>query len=375
MAPDWRKLAFAVFTAAALGAGTMTVAFGQAPKGPEAEAQADEEPEADEAAKSKPGAKTAGKKKQDPAEARRIVDAASKLVDAGKNEEAARSLSATLSGGNLPPATLAKAFYVRGLAYKQQGKTAQAISDFTSALWLKGGLGGNERADALKHRSAAYRDAGLADPGEASVAEAPKSKSWWGGETGSTGSSSTSGTGGNWFNNIFGGTSSASAASKAPEAKEPETKAKAEPAPAAKGPSVSSGWASGTEVNVQKEARADTRPEPPPPPPAAKAPPPVAKAPPPAPESPPPSAKADGRFKVQLGVVRTQAEAQALATKAKREYASALAAREPEIAQAVYGNMGSFYLVRVGPFATVQETQAVCAKLKGSGFDCMSVTR
>lgn len=374
MAPDWRKFAFAVIAATALGAGTMTAAFGQAAKGPNAGAQADED--ADDAAKSQPGAKSAGKKKQDPAEARRIVDAASKLVDAGKNEEAARALSTALSGGNLPPATLAKAFYVRGLAYKQQGKTAQAISDFTSALWLKGGLGGSERADAIKHRSAAYREAGLADPGETAVAEAPKSKSWWGGETGSTGSSSSSGgSGSNWFNNIFGGASSASAASKVPEAKEPEAKAKAEPSPAAKGPSAS-GWASGTEVNVQKEARADPRPEPPPP--AAKAaPPPVAKAPPSAaePPAPPPSAKAGGRFKVQLGAVRTQAEAQALASKAKREYASALAAREPEIAQAVYGNMGSFYLVRVGPFATVQETQAVCAKLKGSGFDCMSVTR
>jgi cell division septation protein DedD len=78
---------------------------------------------------------------------------------------------------------------------------------------------------------------------------------------------------------------------------------------------------------------------------------------------------------VQLAAVRTQEEALAVAAKAKREYAAALAAREPEIDQAVFGNMGAFYRVRVGPFATVQETEAVCARLKGSGFDCMSVTR
>ena len=64
-----------------------------------------------------------------------------------------------------------------------------------------------------------------------------------------------------------------------------------------------------------------------------------------------------------------------MAAKAKREHGAALASREPEIDQAVLGNMGSFYRVRVGPFATAQETQAVCAKLKGSGFDCMAVTQ
>ena len=85
--------------------------------------------------------------------------------------------------------------------------------------------------------------------------------------------------------------------------------------------------------------------------------------------------EAEGKYRVQLATVRTQQEAAALAAKAKRELAGALAAREPEIDQAVLGNMGSFYRVRVGPFATVQETQAVCAKVKGTGFDCMTVTQ
>jgi cell division protein FtsN len=40
----------------------------------------------------------------------------------------------------------------------------------------------------------------------------------------------------------------------------------------------------------------------------------------------------------------------------------------------VVGNMGAFYRVRVGPFATQNEGQQVCAKLKGSGLDCMVVT-
>jgi len=254
-----------------------------------------------------------------------------------------------------------------------------AISDLTSALWLKGGLGGDERADALRQRSAAYRDAGLTESGEAvASASSAKSNSWWGGETGSTGQSSSGQAKGGWWNNLFDWSGSSASASKPPEAR--GSVAKPEPAPGAKGPKVSSGWSSGTEVLVQSDARAGPREAPPPPksPPAAprEAPPPPSKSPPAAPpRADPPPAAAQGRYKVQLAAVRTQAEALALAAKAKREHAAALDAREPEIDQAVLGNMGAFYLVRVGPFATVQETQAVCAKLKGSGFDCMSVTR
>ncbi len=59
-----------------------------------------------------------------------------------------------MAGGNLPPAIMARALYMRGVAYRQQSKPAQAISDLTSALWLKGGLAAEDRADALKQRPA-----------------------------------------------------------------------------------------------------------------------------------------------------------------------------------------------------------------------------
>ena len=74
-------------------------------------------------------------------------------------------------------------------------------------------------------------------------------------------------------------------------------------------------------------------------------------------------------------MVRTQAEAQALATKVKGEHGAALATREPEIDEAPVGNMGSFYRVRFGPFASAQEGQAACAKLKGTGIDCLVVAQ
>jgi cell division septation protein DedD len=97
----------------------------------------------------------------------------------------------------------------------------------------------------------------------------------------------------------------------------------------------------------------------------------------PAPQRPAvaPAVKPTGKYQVQLATVRTKEEAKALAAKAQRELAGLLASREAEIDQAVLGNMGSFYRLRFGPYSTVQETQAVCAKVKGSGFDCMAVTQ
>ena len=134
-----------------------------------AKAKAKAAPEGEEGAEGEDAAKAtpAKKKRQDPAEAQRAIEAAVKLLEAGKAEPAVQALSAVISGGNLPPAIMAKALFYRGVAYRQQKLHTQAIADLTSALWLKGGLGGNDRADALRQRTSAYQEAGLAEGGEA----------------------------------------------------------------------------------------------------------------------------------------------------------------------------------------------------------------
>jgi hypothetical protein len=170
----------------------------------------------------------------------------------------------------------------------------------------------------------------------------------------------------NWFQNLFGASASPA---KAPEPQKAtptppqETASIEKPAAPAQpaggpGPRISKAWTSTTQVD---RVAAASGPAPP------AAPPPAA--------APPAAAKPAGKYRVQLAAVRTREEAKALAAKAQRDHAAVLASREPEIDQAVLGNMGSFYRLRFGPYATVQETQAVCAKLKGSGFDCMSVTQ
>lgn len=373
MTRDWRKVALAVLSAATLALVCVLgprVEAQQAAKGGQAQAKApaakkdDGDGDEEQAERAKAPAK---KKRQDPAEAQRAIEAAGKLLQASKADQAAQSLTATLAGGNLPPAIMARALYMRGMAYRHQGKPAQAISDLTSALWLKGGLTAEDRQGALKQRSGAYADAGLTDSGEVATAAPaakevkgrPVTKSWGVVTTPSDHpapkTTQTAEGGGNWFNNWFNNWSSSPAqANNGPPATASIDKAEppARPAHAPATPRVASAWSNKTEVHAET-ARSGPRAQP----------------------GPAPAARAEGKYRVQLAIVRTQQEATALAAKAKRALAGALAAREPEVDQAVLGNMGSFYRVRVGPYATVQETQAVCAKAKGTGFDCLAVTQ
>ena len=347
------------------------------------------------------GAAAASKKKHDPVEAQRAVDNALKLIEAGKGEHAVQTLSATLAAGNLPPAVMAKALYLRGTAYRQQKKPAQAISDFTSALWLKGGLSESDRADALRQRAAAYQDAGLGQGGEvvATAGKEPRGKErappWGDGPATSAASapatalnqepSKPPAAGGGWdlFGNLFGGAGTAFASSSPqPAASAPADSAailNAETSTAERAPrraAQASTWSRQTQVEADKSARLETgaiaaRSEP-----AKKPAEPATKQ---AALSEPTTKQAalsepgkrGGHLRIQIAAVRTQAEAKALVAKVVREHAAALAAREPQIDQTVMGNMGSFYRVLIGPFASAQETQRLCAKLKGSGLDCL----
>jgi tetratricopeptide (TPR) repeat protein len=353
----------------------------------------------------------AAKQKHDPAEAQRAVANAGKLLEAGKHDQAIATLSATLAGGNLAPATMAKALLYRGIAYRQQKKPAQAISDFTSALWLKGGLSEADRADGLRQRAGAYQEAGLSQGGEVQPAAtkdtrakeragSPSAAAPWDDGTTTTAppvpatalnqeQNSPPASGGGWglFGNLFGGVGNALAgAGAAPAATAPadaaailnaETTTAERPTAARR--ASASGWSRQAQVEGERSARVEsarvesarventrvenTRVET-----GAIA----AKSEPVKKEAALPEPAKTGRhMRIQIAAVRTQAEAKVLAAKVMREHATTLAAHEPQIDQTVMGNMGSFYRVLLGPFASAQETQSVCAKLKGSGLDCL----
>jgi hypothetical protein len=380
MARDWRLPILVPAAAAAL------LAFAYATEVTAAGKAADSK---DGSASDQTGAGTGKvpvKKKRDPTEAQHAVDNAQKLLESGKAEQAVQLLTSTLSSGNLPSAIMAKALLYRGIAYRQQKKPAQAIADFTSALWLKGGLSDADRADGLRQRAAAYQEAGLSEGGEMQPAAAPKegrarertvsgtnATGWGAGTTTSPPpppalaqeqASSPSSSGGGWdlISSLFSGSGfgggSAQASSPAPEpapashppntlailnGEQPATERRA-PTPR---PPQTSGWSQQTEVRNSRPAAVETA----------------------------SIGKPSGHFHIQIAAVRTPTEAKALASKIKREHAALLASREPEIDETVMGNMGAFYRVRIGPFATQQETHGVCAKLKASGLDCLVTTQ
>ena len=369
MARQWRRLALAASVAAALG---MCCALGveaQTPTKANSKAKAKAKAAKEEAAEGEQGedaaaAKPKKKAKQDPAQAQKTIEAAVKLLEAGKAAEATQSLSAVLSGGNLPPAMMAKALFYRGIAYRQQKMPAQAIADLTSALWLKGGLAPSDRTDALHQRASAYQEAGLTEGGGAIAPAVPSAShgqtrtasaaAGWAAATSSQDEAAPKSSGSGWsFGNPFAGLFGGSSSSAPPPAPQPApaTTASIEPSGPTKSAAAAhprtSAWSRNTEVHGGPAADAASA----------------------APDKP------EGRFRIQLGMVRTQDEAQAIATKVMREHGPALASREPEVDQAVVGNMGSFYRVRVGPFATQAEGQAACGKLKGSGLDCLVVTQ
>lgn len=328
-----------------------------------------------------------GQAKKDPAVALRSLETGIKSYEIGKLDPAVQSLTSALAGG-LPSQQMARALYYRGLAFRKQAKPAQAISDLTSAIWLKGGLADAERASAIESRAAAYREAGLGEPapvGDVTRTAAPVVATSTSAETKpsvpaanrqtatATAEPSSGGVGG-FFSGLFGGGSAASTSAEAAPSTTASTAKTATPATA------TSSWGDATSVASSKgrtiAAGAAAIPAPPAaiPPAAASAP--AVKVAAAAPVAAVPAAPAfKGKFRLQVAAVRSRTEAEALASKLKQAHGSAIGGREPAIEQSVIGAMGTFYRVRVGPYADANEPRQLCARIKPDGFDCLVVTQ
>lgn len=331
--------------------------------------------------------------KPDPAAAEQALENGIKSYEAGKSDVAAQTLSTAMQGGALPGPKMARALYFRGLSYKKLGKPAQAISDLTSALWLKGGLSDAERTDALAQREASYREAGIASapavtttaakataaqtkPGAAppaAAASAPAtaaSATTPPAEPTKTAEASSGSSISGFFGGLFGGGSSESSAAPASAGAATTTGTVGSPPPE---PAASS-WSSTTKASTgvkstpsQGAAAAESAPaKPATTKVAAATPPPAAAAP----------AVAEGKFRLQVAAVRSREEANAVAARLKKEFAKKIGGREPVIDEAAIGNMGTFYRVRVGPYASANEPRQLCITLRASaGFDCLVVTQ
>jgi tetratricopeptide (TPR) repeat protein len=379
--------------------------------------------------------------------AQRTLDAGIKAFQAGKSDEAIKALDAALHAG-LNGQQTARALYYRGLTNRKLGKPGLAISDLTSALWLKDGLVGPEREAALKSRAAAYQEAGISavpdvpqssfsadassttgwqtamngspvppppaaasapaspvSPGAASApvktnttpgylssiaghdagvpapaaeapgqdhARAPGSSLAATSAASQGGPTSTSSIGGFFssIGSVFGmGSSSSSTPNATDGTVTTASIAPAQPQPAAAPVAQITGWNQTTEVASSADAgsafvtkvstagngaKAEQAEQ------AEKA---IA------------SREPSGKFRLQVAAVRSRSEADALAASLVAKHGGELGARQPEVTEAVLGNMGTFYRVRVGPYADAKEPQQLCGGLRSSGFDCLVVTQ
>lgn len=330
--------------------------------------------------------KSEAKKTESVGDADRSVEKAIAALEAGKTDLAVQELTSAVTGGKISQGKLAQALYYRGLAYRKQGKPAQAIADFTSALWIKNGLDAQQRNDALLNRAGAYRDAGLADQAEADekrVAAAVK-----GGapsaraatsevkaqESAAQQTSSGSGLGG-FFSALFGGSSTA----QAPASQEFATSVAPASGRGAAGAQQVSSWSTETGPSTTaKSAGASSRPKPA----AAR-------------QSAagwedgtvvrkvsarqtaatPATTGSTGKSSthVQVAAVRSRQEAQAVTARLAQIGAAVPGKREAEVEEAVMGNMGTLYRVRLGPFASAAEVQSACPRLREAGFDCLVI--
>jgi len=351
------------------------------------------------------------------AEARKAYDAGLKAFANGRYQPAVDQFSAALKSGGLSSTEMAKALYTRGVAYKRLKQPGLAISDLTSALWLKNGLSEGDRQKATAERAEAYQTAGIQDTGkgpERVIAAAPAAASS-GANASSAGlsaaaiaqaaaqnSNTPNATPGSAatrqdssspaaqeaararasyapVDSLAGSTVTTGGAKTASSSAAPGTsfgsgvtgffsnlfggsssvsspEAHASVTTASTSPAVSetSSWSSATVVNEGHAASQMSHVT--------------------AHETKPRAHVTKGKYKVHIAALRSEAEADALAQKIVAQHSADLDNHVPTVDKAVIGSMGTFYRVRIGGYASRDEPSGLCKKLRTSGLDCLVVT-
>jgi hypothetical protein len=136
-------------------------------------AAAQDRAETAKAKTSKKAAKAAAGSQAGGSNADAALDKARRALDEGKAVVAQQLAESVLTSASKDPRSTARALAVRGEAYLGQGRPAEALADLESALWVKGGLQGNERASATMARGKAMEQAGLAKASPVIAAPAP----------------------------------------------------------------------------------------------------------------------------------------------------------------------------------------------------------
>ncbi len=318
---------------------------------------------------------------------------------AGKFDTAVRQLTAAINSGTLPANDAARAFYLRGMAYRKLNQPSHAIADLGAAVWL--GLPAPDRASAQVNRALSYRAAGLAAEADAELASARKAGGGQvdtllaengGGNDASVAAFSTelhvekepppppptrtAEASAQWTTS--GDTPAPPAAPQKPQAPAAaswETSVAAPEEPTSGGNRLTRWWGS---VRGSDSSRDQA----PAPAPAAdwttqtqtrdgdaSAPPQTRTA----LAAPTPTASGGG-YRLQLTATRSEDEAKQLWQQVLGQHKE-LAGRDPLIEKTDLGDLGTFYRLQVGPFPDKAESLKLCEALKQSGVDCFVVAR
>ena len=92
--------------------------------------------------------------------AKQLFGMAAKAIAAGDYKTVVKQLSGAMASNKLSSNDIARALFLRGVAFQQGGAPARAISDLTNAIWLTG-LNPAERARSYASRALAYRKVGM----------------------------------------------------------------------------------------------------------------------------------------------------------------------------------------------------------------------
>ncbi|WP_146035661.1 SPOR domain-containing protein, partial [Methylopila sp. Yamaguchi] len=84
-----------------------------------------------------------------------------------------------------------------------------------------------------------------------------------------------------------------------------------------------------------------------------------------------PRPSASGGFVVQVTSQRSEAEARAAYAALQRKFPGVLGQYGANIQSANVGDRGTYYRVRVGPFADGGQASTVCNNLRSAGGDCV----
>ena len=86
------------------------------------------------------------------------------------------------------------------------------------------------------------------------------------------------------------------------------------------------------------------------------------------------SAVTSGDFLLLIATVRSRKEADAVAARVRKDHPGAVGNRRLEVDETAFGGMGTFYRVRLGPYADTKEPKALCDQLRPKGYDCLVLT-